>query len=526
MNGLTWVASPAWAVAGWAMLHYLRAGAALAALAAAGRWVLRRSPPDVRYGYALASLTVLAVAPAVIALLLSRVTPEPNPRRLLAGGASPIRALDGLVAPSLGGASAVTPVTLRPGSQAAGASPIPRPARNGPGQVAQWTSAVAAILPAIWLVGAPLTFAYLATGLAGAERLRRRSRPLGDGDLTAMCNRLADGLGVAHRVAIGVCDRVSAPLLLGVVRPLILLPTAALSGWTPEQVEMALLHELTHVRRWDNLVNLLQRVTESALFFHPAVWVVSGWVRREREHCCDRVVVEHTGRAFGYAAALFALSESAAVAPVHGVSMAESYLVERIRCILSPEDRTMKLSRASVGLAAALLSLPVLLLGTYARQVEPLDQRGGRELERTNRVTARSARHVLRGAEKESIVGEESLVARPLTTLAEAQAKAGDGENAREKAPEVRRNDVPNRTLRRSGTHERLRRPRDPNVPPWQPGPIPATIPVRIAGVAQDEAGKAVPGATITLYSITDKGSKPLAKATTNAEGRYYAGMK
>ena len=135
----------------------------------------------------------------------------------------------------------------------------------------------------------------------GAERLRRRSQPVSDDALSALCDRLADALGVRSRVAVGVCDRVAVPLVLGIARPLIVVPSALVTGWSPEQVELALLHELADVRRWDNLANLLQRVVESALFFHPAVWVLSGWVRREREHCCDRIVVRLTGRALDYA---------------------------------------------------------------------------------------------------------------------------------------------------------------------------------------------------------------------------------
>jgi beta-lactamase regulating signal transducer with metallopeptidase domain len=66
------------------------------------------------------------------------------------------------------------------------------------------------------------------------------------------------------------------------------LPPAALTGYSPDEIEMVLLHELAHVRRWDNLINLIQRIVESLLFFHPAVWLISSWVRRERESCCDR----------------------------------------------------------------------------------------------------------------------------------------------------------------------------------------------------------------------------------------------
>ncbi len=103
-----------------------------------------------------------------------------------------------------------------------------------------------------------------------------------------------------------VCDRVAQPVLVGVVRPLILLPPAALAGWSPEQLEMVLLHELAHVRRWDNLVNLAQRLAESLLFFQPMIWVASGWVRRDREECCDAMVVAHTGQPVAYAEVLVA----------------------------------------------------------------------------------------------------------------------------------------------------------------------------------------------------------------------------
>ena len=106
-----------------------------------------------------------------------------------------------------------------------------------------------------------------------------------------------------------VCDRIAAPILVGVLRPMILLPAAALAGWDPQQLEMVLLHELAHVRRYDNLVNLLQRIVESLLFFQPMVWIVSGWVRREREHCCDELVVARTRQPHAYAEMLVNLAE-------------------------------------------------------------------------------------------------------------------------------------------------------------------------------------------------------------------------
>ena len=173
-----------------------------------------------------------------------------------------------------------------------------------------------------------------------------------------------------------VCDRVATPVLVGIVRPLILLPAAAMGGWGPEQIEMVLLHELAHVRRWDNLVNLLQRLVESLLFFHPAVWIVSGWVRQEREHCCDRIVVAHTGRAYAYAETLLALASEPA--PLAAISVAlvprRKHLVRRIRHILTPrEDHPMKLSRSLILVVAAAILAPAFWIATLARS-EPFQK--------------------------------------------------------------------------------------------------------------------------------------------------------
>jgi beta-lactamase regulating signal transducer with metallopeptidase domain/ankyrin repeat protein len=257
-------------------------------------------------------------------------------------------------------------LTVSPAAQSgetvsAGQSAAERSARSDLPRLSRWADVMVDILPGVWLVGSPLTFIYMAAGLWGAERLRQRSQPVSDDALSALCNRLADALGVSSHVAVGVCDRVAAPLVLGIARPLIVLPSALVIGWSPQQVEFALLHELAHVRRWDNLVNLLQRVVESALFFHPAVWVLSGWVRREREQCCDQIVVHYTGRALDYAGALFLLAGATAAPVAQASRMAENDLVDRIRRILNPEDRSMKLSRPALGLAGGLLLLPAFV---------------------------------------------------------------------------------------------------------------------------------------------------------------------
>ena len=94
------------------------------------------------------------------------------------------------------------------------------------------------------------------------------------------------------------------PIVVGWLRPVVLLPASAITGLTPEQLQAVLAHELAHIRRYDCLVKLIQAVVETFLFYHPAVWWVSGRIHEESEHCCDELAVEACGDRRSYARAL------------------------------------------------------------------------------------------------------------------------------------------------------------------------------------------------------------------------------
>ena len=178
----------------------------------------------------------------------------------------------------------------------------------------------------------------LVGGFARTRRMRARAWADEDSGLAALCERLSAELGVWVQVGVRISDEVAGPVLVGVARPLILLPAAAIQGLSAEQLEMVLLHELAHARRLDNLVQLAQRLIESALFFQPAVWIVSRWIDLEREHCCDAVVLRHTNSPRVYARTLVALAESRSGAPAFALPMAKRPLIERIERILESDS--------------------------------------------------------------------------------------------------------------------------------------------------------------------------------------------
>ena len=135
----------------------------------------------------------------------------------------------------------------------------------------------------------------------GVERVGER--------LEGMVRGLGERMGVRRVVRVVKSGMVGVPVVVGHFRPMILIPASVLSGLSVGQLEAILAHEMAHVRRHDYVVNLLQTVVETVLFYHPAVWWISRRVREEREHCCDDVASAVCGDRGVYADALVRVDE-------------------------------------------------------------------------------------------------------------------------------------------------------------------------------------------------------------------------
>ena len=114
--------------------------------------------------------------------------------------------------------------------------------------------------------------------------------------------------GIGIRTLLLVSDRTDTPLLAGIVKPVIIVPAGMLTQLPFTQVEAILMHELFHLKRFDHLVNLFQRIVEMLFFFNPAVWSLSRIIRSERENCCDDLVLRECSRPLDYARALYQLA--------------------------------------------------------------------------------------------------------------------------------------------------------------------------------------------------------------------------
>jgi hypothetical protein len=140
-----------------------------------------------------------------------------------------------------------------------------------------------------WLCGMLLITARTARQWRAVESLRRTALPL-PAAWAARVEALARSLGI-RPPRVGLSPACETPLVLGLLRPLVLLPVGLLHGVPPEVVEAALAHELMHLRRLDPWLHAAQVAVEILLFFNPAVWWMSWRLSVEREHACDEAVL-------------------------------------------------------------------------------------------------------------------------------------------------------------------------------------------------------------------------------------------
>jgi TonB family protein len=321
-----------------ALLHFVWQGAAVAFLLWTALLLMRKRSANARYVASCLALMVLVALPVITA---SAVYTQP-------------------VAAQTGQRwIEMTP----PGSDAwAWSGPSASPAT----WPAVWLDLLQSWALPAWLFGVALFSVRLAWGSRQVAVLRKRGEPA-EGPVLAMAGDLARRMRVARPVRLLISALAEGPSVVGWIRPVILLPAATLAGLTPEQLEAVLAHEFAHIRRYDYLVNVLQMVVETLLFYHPAVWWVSTRIRHERELCCDDLAVGLCGDALCYARALTRLERLRLLAPKMAMGSTDGPLFYRIQRLTGAASRRLSPARLPSVLAIALGLACVGLCLNWAR---------------------------------------------------------------------------------------------------------------------------------------------------------------
>ena len=174
-------------------------------------------------------------------------------------------------------------------------------------------------------------------------------------------NRISTLLGITKKVQVFVSDLVSSPITLGFLKPIILLPIAALNNLSPQQTEAILLHELSHIKRYDYLVNMLITVVGTVFYFNPFIKKFISVIEAEREACCDDLVLQFEYDRLSYASALYLLEQNNTPMELLTIAAAKKkHLLTRIKKIVGIKEKKVFTFNHFVGLCASFLLVLVL----------------------------------------------------------------------------------------------------------------------------------------------------------------------
>lgn len=322
---------------GWAMIHSLWQGVILLAVVVPLMFALRKKSASLRYLILYSSLLALVAVPVMTSKLQL-----PDAAVTTATGA-------GSAAFSLSQSS----VEIAGVEDQGWRSNLPEQASTILEPALPW-------IAALWFAGFLVSLSRLAFDWIRLRRLLLRAELCTNILWITTVTQLRERLKLDRVITLLQTSAIDVPTVVGWLRPVILVPTATLTGLSPRQLETILAHEMAHIHRNDFLMNLVQSIAETLLFFHPAAWWLSKQIREERENCCDDLAVEICGDAVLHARALAELETLRSLRLSPAVAANDGSLLSRVRRLVSaPTDDS---APSLLGLGA----LTVVLLATIA----------------------------------------------------------------------------------------------------------------------------------------------------------------
>ena len=368
-----------WQKLGWTLVHSLWQMAIIAVLASVAVRLLHKRTAHVRYVVAISFLWLMVIAPAITWQTIGAVSPTDGPSIKVAGDDSKSILAPGKTIASNSGkptdAGTDWQLVMLPAEDlpprfdpnpapSSRATQFPRLARTSPlfGGADRILSSFKPWLRHVvlaWLLGVALSCLRPVTGLWVQWQLRHHGLSAVTEDVQHLLNNLAKRMRLKCFVQVSESVIARAPMVVGYFNPLILLPASVLTGLTLDQLKSLLAHELAHIRRHDWIVNAIQVVIETLMFYHPAVWWLSNRIRNERELCCDDLAISVVQDKVAYGQMLLALEQ---MRPPVGFATAATGgdLVQRVRRLLP--DHGVR-ARDNCGWLAGTIILLILITG-------------------------------------------------------------------------------------------------------------------------------------------------------------------
>jgi Zn-dependent protease with chaperone function len=300
-------------------------------------------------------------------------------------------------------------------------------------------------LPGAWAVGIFAAWAVIASaGLARIalsflrlRELRRKCDTIDPASLHPVLQETLKEFGARRRVEICTSLEVRVPAALGFIKPTIVFPAWTLKDLDPQEMNAILLHELAHLRRWDDWTNLAQQILRAVFFFHPGVWLIGRGLSAEREMACDDFVLAGTLDPAAYARCLVSVAEKTFLHRGLALALAVAGRVhqttQRVTRILDVQrPKATKVWKPALSLVATFSALCFISLPRTPRLVEFEHDNStatapvAAHLHRSDAATAgaRMIPAAFYGANHDSIVGQNSTPSSLQNAAPSLQASA------------------------------------------------------------------------------------------------------
>jgi beta-lactamase regulating signal transducer with metallopeptidase domain len=224
-------------------------------------------------------------------------------------------------------------------------------------------------LSIFWVLGVVFLSLRLLISFYLLERYRKGGVELSEPWVQEKLKTLVGKMNLQKNIKVLQTNTLTTPAVMSVVKPIVLIPSSLVSGLSMGQLELILAHELAHIKRGDYLVNILQTLAETLLFYHPVVWWVSKVIRQERENCCDDLALQITGQsAVEYADVLLRLEQSHQTL---ALAASNGSLLRRVERLLSPSKASADVRSGVVAFALVLaLSLTLVVNAVTAQPIQ------------------------------------------------------------------------------------------------------------------------------------------------------------
>ena len=238
----------------------------------------------------------------------------------------------------------------------------------------QLPASYAADIFVVWALVAAAGLAKIAFGFWQLRRLRRSCKVMDPTNLDPVLRVTLAEFGASRRVMICTSERVRTPAAIGFFRPAIVFPPWILQELSASELNAVLLHELAHLRRWDDWTNLAQEIMRALFFFHPAFWWIGRGLALEREMACDDFVLANNSNPRAYAQCLVSVAEKSflrrGLALAQAVAGRMQQTTQRVMRILDAERPTAtNVYRPALGLVAAFSAVCLVALPHAPRLV-------------------------------------------------------------------------------------------------------------------------------------------------------------